>query len=157
MRRLPLGFAEGGLLELLLVFAAGAGAGGLGGGLLAGGALYFLALDLVGDAGGVCHGVLLPFYRSTNAYTANCSMMSLAETVATGDLVMPRITLDADRTFNHTLENLVETTPATSKAEVIRNAVAVYSYLKNVLPKDNGSQSIVIQDAVGDKKHVLIP
>ncbi len=70
---------------------------------------------------------------------------------------MPRITLDADRTFNHTLENLVETTPATSKAEVIRNAVAVYSYLKNVLPKDNGSQSIVIQDAVGDKKHVLIP
>jgi hypothetical protein len=84
-------------------------------------------------------------------------MMGLAEISSHRRLGMPRITLDADRTFNHTLENLVETTPATSKAEVIRNAVAVYSYLKNVLPKDNGSQSIVIQDAVGEKKHVLIP
>jgi hypothetical protein len=70
---------------------------------------------------------------------------------------MPRITLDADRNFNNTLENLVETTPATSKAEVIRNAVAVYSYLKTVLPKENGSQTIEIRDVQGDKKHVLIP
>ncbi len=70
---------------------------------------------------------------------------------------MPRITLDADRNFNNTLENLVETTPATSKAEVIRNAVAVYSYLKTVLPKENGSQTIEIRDVLGDKKHVLIP
>ena len=70
---------------------------------------------------------------------------------------MPRITLDADRTFNNTLEQLVESTPATSKAEVIRNAVAVYSYLKNSLPKDNGSQTIEIQDAGGAKKLLLIP
>jgi hypothetical protein len=70
---------------------------------------------------------------------------------------MPRITLDADRNFNNTLENLVETTPATSKAEVIRNAVAVYSYLKNALPKENGLQTIEIRDLLGDKKHVLIP
>ena len=70
---------------------------------------------------------------------------------------MPRITLDADRTFNHTLESLVDSTPATSKAEVIRNAVAVYAYLKNTLPKQNGSQIIEITDAVGQNKHVLIP
>jgi len=70
---------------------------------------------------------------------------------------MPRITLDADHTFNHTLEQLVESTPATSKAEVIRNAVAVYSYLKNSLPKNNGAQTIEIRDAIGDTKHVLIP
>jgi hypothetical protein len=54
---LALGLAEGGLLELLLAFAAGSGAGGFGGGGFAGGALYFLALDLVGDAGGICHCV----------------------------------------------------------------------------------------------------
>ncbi len=70
---------------------------------------------------------------------------------------MPRITLDADRTFNHTLENLVQTTPATSKAEVIRNAIAVYSYLKGSLPKENGSQVIEIRDTAGNTKHVLIP
>jgi hypothetical protein len=70
---------------------------------------------------------------------------------------MPRITLDADRTFNNTLEKLVESTPATSKAEVIRNAVAVYSYLKNSLPKENGAQTIEISDTLGGRKHVLIP
>lgn len=70
---------------------------------------------------------------------------------------MPRITLDADNTFNHTLEHLVETTPATSKAEVIRNAVAVYNYLKGTLPKEGGIQTVEISDAKGEKKHVLIP
>lgn len=70
---------------------------------------------------------------------------------------MPRITLDADRTFNNTLERLVETTPATSKAEVIRNAIAVYSYLKHVLPKENGMQFIEVADSTGSTKHVLVP
>ena len=70
---------------------------------------------------------------------------------------MPRITLDADSTFNHTLEHLVETTPATSKAEVIRNAVAVYNYLKGSLPQRDGIQTVVISDVNGEKKHVLIP
>ncbi len=45
-------------LILGLVLATGSGAGSLGGGLLAGGALDLLALDLVGDAGGVCHDVV---------------------------------------------------------------------------------------------------
>ena len=70
---------------------------------------------------------------------------------------MPRITLDADRTFNNTLERLIASTPATSKAEVIRNAVAVYSYLKGALPNENGTQSIQIQDKQGARQYVLIP
>jgi hypothetical protein len=52
---LSLGLTAGGLLDLGLVFAAGSGAGSLGGGLLAGGALDLLALDFVGDSGSVCH------------------------------------------------------------------------------------------------------
>jgi hypothetical protein len=48
---LSLGLAARGFLDLGLVFAAGSGAGSLGGGLLAGGALYLLAIDF----GGICH------------------------------------------------------------------------------------------------------
>ncbi len=70
---------------------------------------------------------------------------------------MPRITLDADNKFNSTLEHLVETTPATSKAEVIRNAVAVYNYLKGSLPSSGGIQTVEISDVNGERKHVLIP
>ncbi len=70
---------------------------------------------------------------------------------------MPRLIFDADSTFDHTLERLVETTPAASKAEVIRNAVAVYSYLKGVLPKNGGIQSIQISDDKGKTENVLIP
>jgi len=43
------------LLDLGLVFAAGTGAGTLGWSGFAGGALDLLALDFVGDGGGVCH------------------------------------------------------------------------------------------------------
>jgi hypothetical protein len=52
---LSLGLAARGFLDLGLVFAAGSGAGSLGGGLLAGGALNLLALDFVSDGGGICH------------------------------------------------------------------------------------------------------
>ena len=54
-KALTLGLAAGCFLDLGLVLAAGSGAGSLGGGLLAGGALDLLALDFVGDGGGVCH------------------------------------------------------------------------------------------------------
>ena len=70
---------------------------------------------------------------------------------------MPRITLDADRNFNNTLERLVETTSAESKAEVIRKAIAVYRYLKGALPLKNGIQQIEIVDQNGSVKHLLIP
>ena len=70
---------------------------------------------------------------------------------------MPRITLDADRTFDHTLDELVKTTSAVSKAEVISNAVAVYRYLKGALPARNGIQQIEIVDQNGSTKHLMIP
>ena len=69
---------------------------------------------------------------------------------------MPRLTFDADSTFDHTLEHLLETTPANSKAEVIRNAVAVYNYLKGSLPTKEGIQSVEIKDTQGKTKMVLI-
>ena len=53
---LALGGAACGLLDLLLVFAAGAGALGLGRGGFAGGALDLFAFFGVGDGLGVCHG-----------------------------------------------------------------------------------------------------
>jgi hypothetical protein len=52
---LSLGLTAGCLLDLGFVLATGSGAGSLGGGLLAGGALDLLALDFIGDGGGVCH------------------------------------------------------------------------------------------------------
>jgi hypothetical protein len=52
---LALGLAAGGLLDLGLVLAACSGAWAFGGCCLACGALDLLALDLIGDAGGVCH------------------------------------------------------------------------------------------------------
>ena len=52
---LSLRLSARGFLNLGLVFAAGAGAGTLGGGLLAGSALELLALGLVSNFLGVCH------------------------------------------------------------------------------------------------------
>src|ERR1035438_8761847 len=54
--RLALALAACSLLDLGLVLAAGSGAGSLGWSCLAGCALYLLALDFIGDAGGICHG-----------------------------------------------------------------------------------------------------
>jgi hypothetical protein len=72
---------------------------------------------------------------------------------------MPRITLDVDNTFNENLNSLVNSTSATSKAEVIRNAVAVYGYLKSSVPKSSisGAQVIEVSDSNGTKTNMLIP
>lgn len=43
---------------------------------------------------------------------------------------MPRYTIDFDDDFDKTLSDLVKDTSAPTKAEVIRRAVASYSYLK---------------------------
>jgi hypothetical protein len=55
--KLALGLAAAGFLDLGLVFAASSSAGSLGWGGFAGGALDLLALDFVGNCGGVCHDV----------------------------------------------------------------------------------------------------
>ena len=54
MLSLALALTARGLLDLGLVLAAGPGAGSLGSGFLAGGALDLLALNLVGDSSRVC-------------------------------------------------------------------------------------------------------
>ena len=41
-----------------------------------------------------------------------------------------RYTIDFDDQFDETLSELIKTTDATTKADVIRRAVASYSYLK---------------------------
>ena len=53
VQELALGLAAGSFLDLGLVLTAGASALGLGGSLLAGGPLEFLAFYDVGDFGGV--------------------------------------------------------------------------------------------------------
>ena len=44
---------------------------------------------------------------------------------------MAKYTIDFDDAFNETLEGLKETTDATTKADVIRRAVASYKVLKS--------------------------
>ena len=59
--RLALALAACSLLDFGLVLAASSGAGPLGRSGFAGCALDLLALDLVGNAGGVCHEVCVCF------------------------------------------------------------------------------------------------
>jgi len=72
------------------------------------------------------------------------------------DLSMPRYTIDFDKDFDNTLSELVETTDATTKADVIRRAVASYSYLKKQ-QRSNKDAKIVITDDDKLKKEVVLP
>jgi predicted transcriptional regulator len=69
---------------------------------------------------------------------------------------MPRYTIDFDKDFDKTLSELVETTDATTKADVIRRAVASYSYLKKQ-QRSNKDAKIVITDDDKLKKEVVLP
>ena len=59
---------------------------------------------------------------------------------------MPRMTLDMDDKFNQTLAELAQ---GTTKAEVIRRAIASYKYLKGELNGNDGRR-ISIRDASGN-------
>jgi len=72
------------------------------------------------------------------------------------DLSMPRYTIDFDKDFDKTLSELVETTDATTKADVIRRAVASYSYLKKE-QRSNQNAKIVVTDNDKLKKEVVLP
>lgn len=50
---------------------------------------------------------------------------------------MPRYTIDVDDNFDQTLNDLVKSTQATTKADVIRRAVASYKYLQSETPGDH--------------------
>jgi hypothetical protein len=72
------------------------------------------------------------------------------------DLSMPRYTIDFDKDFDKTLSELVDTTDATTKADVIRRAVASYSYLKKQ-QLSNKDAKIVITDDDKLKKEIVLP
>ena len=72
------------------------------------------------------------------------------------ELSMPRYTIDFDKNFDKTLSELVETTDATTKADVIRRAVASYSYLKKQ-QKSNKDAKIVITDDDKLRKEIVLP
>lgn len=69
---------------------------------------------------------------------------------------MPRYTIDFDKEFDKTLSELIETTDATTKADVIRRAVASYSYLKKQ-QRANKDAKIVITDDDKLKKEIVLP
>jgi len=70
---------------------------------------------------------------------------------------MPRYTIDVDDNFDQTLNELVRTTPATTKADVIRRAVASYKYLKDEAPT-NGDNKVSITKKDGAViKDVILP
>jgi len=72
------------------------------------------------------------------------------------NLSMPRYTIDFDDDFDKTLSELVSHTDATTKADVIRRAVASYSYLKNE-QRTNKNAKIVVTDDDKVKKEIVLP
>jgi hypothetical protein len=69
---------------------------------------------------------------------------------------MPRYTIDFDDKFDKTLSDLVQTTDATTKADVIRRAVASYSYLKK-LQQENENAKVVVTDHDKMNKEIVLP
>jgi hypothetical protein len=68
-----------------------------------------------------------------------------------------RYTIDFDPSFDKTLSDLVKNTGASTKAEVIRRAVASYSYLKK-----QQAESADVKVAIVDKnnnitKEIVLP
>jgi predicted transcriptional regulator len=71
-------------------------------------------------------------------------------------LSMPRYTIDFDKEFDKTLNELVDTTDATTKADVIRRAVASYSYLKKA-QRENKDAKLVVTDNGKLNKEIVLP
>jgi hypothetical protein len=70
---------------------------------------------------------------------------------------MPRFSIDVDDAFDETLNSLVQGTDATTKADVIRRAVASYKYLKDELKNDKNAKISVTDKAGEVKKDVILP
>ena len=68
---------------------------------------------------------------------------------------MPRFTIDVDDKFNDVLSELAK---GTTKADVIRRAVASYQYLKSETDAPAAGRRISITDAAGNiQKDVVLP
>jgi len=70
-------------------------------------------------------------------------------------LSMPRYTIDFDDDFDQTLTELVKTSDATTKADVIRRAVATYSYLKKAQKSGQNAKVAITEDDKVTKEIVL--
>lgn len=68
---------------------------------------------------------------------------------------MPRYTIDFDDDFDKTLTDLVKTSGATTKADVIRRAVASYSYLKQAQQTGKNAKIAITEDDKVTKEIVL--
>ncbi len=66
-----------------------------------------------------------------------------------------RYTIDFDKEFDKTLNDLVAITAATTKADVIRRAVASYSYLKKEQQANKDAKIVVTND--GMTKEIVLP
>jgi hypothetical protein len=71
---------------------------------------------------------------------------------------MPRSTIEFNDAADAQLLDLVKTTNATSKAEVVRNALSLYFYLNSLLAQDNKGLAI-IDESQGNRveKIILVP
>lgn len=69
---------------------------------------------------------------------------------------MPRYTIDFDDKFDQTLSDLLKSTGATTKADVIRRAVASYSYLKKEQQAAPDAK-IAITENDKIKKEIVLP
>jgi hypothetical protein len=67
---------------------------------------------------------------------------------------MPRYTIDIDENFDKVLNELVNTTDSTTKADVIRRAVASYKYLKDNTAE---GQKVSIVGKDNQKKEIILP
>jgi predicted transcriptional regulator len=68
---------------------------------------------------------------------------------------MPKYTIDFDDEFDKSLSELKDSTDATTKADVIRRAVASYKFLKSQTAAD---KEIAITDKNGKvEKSVVLP
>ena len=69
---------------------------------------------------------------------------------------MPRYTIDFDDKFDKTLSDLLKSTDATTKADVIRRAVASYSYLKKA-QQENKNAKVAATDDAKLRKEIVLP
>jgi hypothetical protein len=68
-----------------------------------------------------------------------------------------RYTIDFDPTFDKTLTDLVKSTDASTKAEVIRRAVASYSYLKKQQAQDSDVKVAIVDKNNNITKEIVLP
>jgi predicted transcriptional regulator len=70
---------------------------------------------------------------------------------------MPRYTIDIDDEFDKTLSELIKNTDATTKAEVIRRAVASYSYLKKQQRQQKDTKLRIVDKNDKPLQEIVLP